>query len=54
LAASRVAENMNTPPATPRIAITLVRVSSVCTRPPSITPAQLMAAKTAITPIAMS
>jgi hypothetical protein len=36
------------------MASTLVTVSAVCTRPPSITPAQLMAANTAMTPTAIS
>ena len=54
LAASGVPESTNTPNATPRIASTLVAVRIVCTRPPSMTPAQLMAAKTAMTPTAIS
>ena len=39
---------------TPAMASTLATVRIVCTRPPSITPAQLIAANTAMTPIASS
>ncbi len=36
------------------MAMTLATVRMVCTRPPSMTPAQLIAANTAMTPIASS
>ena len=49
-----VPPNRKTPSATPRIATALATVRIDCTRPPSMTPAQLIAANTAMTEIASS